>query len=129
MARVEFIPPGVFLGIFCKISTPGLPSNDNGGRRKPTSTMGRERISEEGIPVLIVVIIGIVLLMLNMCACGAVIYQKRRVRQREDNLRRQIKRNQNSGIIPSSNTDEDQPGGFCVARNENSNGVCNNDSG
>ena len=67
-------------------------TNSNINRRKPTSTMGRERIAEEGIPVLIVVIIGIVLLMLNMCACGAVIYQKRRVRQREDNLRRQIKR-------------------------------------
>ena len=57
---------------------------------------------QEGIPVLIVVIIGIVLLLLNVCACGAVVYQKHRVREREDNLRRRIKRLSDAGMIRSA---------------------------
>ena len=60
---------------------------------------------QEGVPVLIVVIIGVVLLLLNVCACAAVIYQKHRVRQREDNLQRRIKRLSDAGLVmrPSNN--------------------------
>ena len=91
--------------------------------------------------MLIVVIIGIVLLMLNVCACGAVIYQKHRVRQREDNLQRRIKRLSDAGMIRAGNgsgqdqaansNEPSQPRGYCVgAGNDNGNGVvCNNDSG
>ena len=64
---------------------------------------------QEGIPVLIVVSIGIVLLLLNVCACGAVIYQKHRVRQREDNLRRRIKRLSDAGMIRGQDTNDLEP--------------------
>ena len=64
---------------------------------------------QEGIPVLIVVSIGIVLLLLNVCACGAVIYQKHRVREREDNLRRRIKRLSDAGMIRGQDTNDLDP--------------------
>ena len=97
-------------------------------------------VFQGGIPVLIVVIIGIVLLMLNVCWCGSVIYQKNRVREREDNLRRRIKRLSDAGMIhgngggasgqgsqlqPSSN--EANNGGaskYCVSNDQP---VCNHD--
>lgn len=80
--------------------------------------------------MLIVVIIGIVLLMLNVCACAAVVYQKNRVRQREDNLRRRIKRLSDAGMIrppgPSECNDlEQQPRTYCVS-SSHENG-CNHD--
>ena len=80
---------------------------------------------------MIVVIIGIVLLMLNVCACGAVIYQKHRVREREDNLRRRIKRLSDAGMIsqqPVTSAASNEPptasSRYCVS-NDNGN-VCNN---
>ena len=60
--------------------------------------------------MLIVVIIGIVLLMLNVCACGAVIYQKHRVRQREDNLQRRIKRLSDAGMIRNDQSNNEASG-------------------
>ena len=90
--------------------------------------------------MLIVVIIGIVLLMLNVCACGAVIYQKHRVRQREDNLRRRIKRLSDAGMIRNDQSNNEAGAAstasgmprYCVGAsgNDNDNGgrICNNDS-
>lgn len=63
--------------------------------------------------------------MLNVCACGAVVYQKHRVRQREDNLRRRIKRLSDAGMIrPGSDANESGPR-YCVSNDGGH--VCNND--
>ncbi len=81
---------------------------------------------QEGIPVLIVVIIGIVLLMLNVCGFGSVMYQKYRVRQREDNLRRRIKRLSDAGMISNGNANDLEPAPrYCGVSNDNGH-VCNN---
>ena len=80
-----------------------------------------------------VVIIGIVLLMLNVCWCGSVIYQKNRVREREDNLRRRIKRLSDAGMIhgngggqaPGSNEANNAGASkYCVSNDQP---VCNHD--
>ena len=67
--------------------------------------------------------IGIVLLLLNVCACGAVIYQKHRVRQREDNLRRRIKRLSDAGMISRSggqdSSNDYEPPRYCGVSNDN----------
>jgi hypothetical protein len=66
---------------------------------------------------VIVVIIGIVLLMFNVCACGAVIYQKHKVREREDNLRRRIKRLSDAGMIRPGGPDTSdlETSRYCVS--------------
>ena len=72
--------------------------------------------------------IGIVLLLLNVCACGAVIYQKHRVRQREDNLRRRIKRLSDAGMISRSggqdSSNDYEPPRYCgISSNDNGSGT------
>lgn len=69
--------------------------------------------------------------MLNVCACGAVIYQKHRVRQREDNLRRRIKRFSDAGMIhteattaSASNPESAVASKYCVSNDQP---VCNHD--
>ena len=83
---------------------------------------------------MMVVIIGIVLLMLNVCWCGSVIYQKNRVREREDNLRRRIKRLSDAGMIHGNGGGGQAPGSneannagaskYCVSNDQP---VCNHD--
>ena len=66
-----------------------------------TFTYGGIDVSD-GIPISVVIVIGIILLSLNVCACVGVVYQKTRVRQREDNLRRHIHRLSDAGVIHSA---------------------------
>ena len=81
--------------------------------------------------MLIVVIIGAILILLNVCFLVAIMYQKRRVRQREDNLRRRIKRFSDAGMIhtdsgPTSNemASASAASKYCVSNDQP---VCNHD--
>ena len=46
-----------------------------------------------------VIIIGLILLALNMCACAGVIYQKKRVRARESHLQQRIRGMSDAGLM------------------------------
>ena len=95
-----------------------------------TFTYGGIDVSE-GVPISVVIVIGIILLSLNVCACVGVIYQKTRVRQREDNLRRHIHRLSDAGVIHSAQVlaeDEAIDGGpgngggpYCISSSDNFN--------
>ena len=95
-----------------------------------TFTYGGIDVSE-GVPISVVIIIGIILLSLNLCACVGVIYQKSRVRQREDTLRRHIHRLSDAGVIHSASVlgEEDGlenvPGSgggpYCISSTDNFN--------
>ena len=53
----------------------------------------------DNIPVSIVVILGLILLMFNLLACAGVYYQKQKVKRREINLERRIKRMSDAGFV------------------------------
>ena len=53
----------------------------------------------DNIPVSIVVILGLILLMFNLLACAGVYYQKQKVKRREMNLERRIKRMSDAGFV------------------------------
>ena len=107
-----------------------VEGDDNEGDSKTTTfTYGGIDVSE-GIPVSVVIIIGIILLSLNVCACVGVIYQKSRVRQREDNLRRHIHRLSDAGVIHSASVLADDDaientatggGPYCISTSDNFN--------
>ena len=96
----------------------------------PPFTYGGIDVSD-GIPISVVIVIGIILLSLNVCACVGVVYQKTRVRQREDNLRRHIHRLSDAGVIHSAqilaeNEDTDgipgsSGGPYCISSSDNFN--------
>ena len=81
-----------------------------------------------------VVIIGIVLLMVNLCLGWSVIYRRNRVREREENLRQRIKRLSDAGMIhsgpPQNSTNEagnveaSSASKYCVSNDQP---VCNHD--
>ena len=80
-----------------------------------SSTYGID--GSKGIPVSVVIIVGMILLMLNVCACVGVIYQKSRVRQREDTLRRHIHRLSDAGVIHSASVLGEEDGTENIAGN------------
>ena len=98
--------------------------------KDPTTTFTYGGIDvSDGVPISVVIVIGIILLSLNVCACVGVIYQKTRVRQREDNLRRHIHRLSDAGVIHSAQVlaedEEGAPGSgggpYCISSSDNFN--------
>ena len=73
----------------------------------------------EGIPVSVVIIVGMILLMLNLCACAGVIYQKKRVRQRENSLQQRIRGMSDAGLMSApSSSNGDEHGPYCISNPE-----------
>ena len=60
---------------------------------------GSPRILDaNGLTIRSVILIGVVLLIVNVLACLGVLYQRHRVRQRENSLRREAARNAGNGL-------------------------------
>ena len=53
----------------------------------------------QGIPIQMVIIIGMVFLAMNMCCCAGVIYQKKRVRARESIVQQRIRGMSDAGLM------------------------------
>ena len=66
----------------------------------------------QGVPISMVIIIGLVLLALNMCACAGVIYQKKRVRARETHLQQRIRGMSDAGLM--SKEEEIELNNYCL---------------
>merc|ERR1719195_1257833 len=54
---------------------------------------------DTNLPMSIIVIIGLILLMFNLLACAGVYYQRQKVKRREMNLERRIKRMSDAGFV------------------------------
>ena len=59
-----------------------------------------------------VIIIGLILLALNMCACAGVIYQKKRVRARESHLQQRIRGMSDAGLMTKE--EEIELNNYCI---------------
>jgi neuroligin len=66
-------------------------------KRKPDEEAGI--FNENNLPVSIIVIIGLFFILINLVACTGVYYQKQKVRRREINLERKIKRMSDAGYV------------------------------
>ena len=56
-------------------------------------------LGETNLPISIIVIIGLIFLLFNLLACAGVYYQKQKVKRRELNLERRIKRMSDAGFV------------------------------
>eukprot|EP00090_Calanus_glacialis_P028976 TRINITY_DN46469_c0_g1_i1.p1 TRINITY_DN46469_c0_g1~~TRINITY_DN46469_c0_g1_i1.p1 ORF type:complete len:805 (-),score=127.92 TRINITY_DN46469_c0_g1_i1:229-2286(-) len=81
-------------------------NNFNPGRETGVVLVPKKRPDEEAgifknnnLPISIIVIIGLILLLFNLVACAGVYYQKEKVKRREINLERKIKRMSDAGYV------------------------------
>ncbi|XP_040580708.1 neuroligin-1 [Lepeophtheirus salmonis] len=72
----------------------------------PRTTSRPSVVTTSGIPISIVILVGFVFLTFNTCACIALAYQRRRIREREDSLQKTLSRlSINSEMTAKSQTD------------------------
>ena len=72
---------------------------------------------DNNLPVSIIVIVGLILLMFNLLACAGVYYQKQKVKRRELNLERRIKRMSDAGFVVQDESGDTHQSGLIVDSN------------